>query len=81
VLWLGKIANQASEPVAWTFVRADSGKSFCTSLGHESDFTNDAFSALLLNAAHWLVESEKRVLPADIEHQQHIVERGEGKQR
>jgi len=81
VLWLGKIANQASEPVAWTFVRADSGKSFYTSLGHESDFTNDAFSALLLNAAHWLVESEKRVLPADIEHQQHIVERGEGKQR
>jgi hypothetical protein len=28
-----------------------------------------------------LVDSNKRYLPADIEHQQHMVERGEGKQR
>ena len=81
VLWMGQIANQPAEPVAWTFVRADAGRSFYTSLGHESDFANDAFSALLLNAAHWLVDSNKRYLPADIEHQQHMVERGEGKQR
>jgi type 1 glutamine amidotransferase len=80
-LWMGQIANQPAEPVAWTFVRADSGRSFYTSLGHESDFANDAFSALLLNAAHWLVDSNRRYLPADIEHQQHMVERGEGKQR
>ncbi len=81
VLWMGQIANQPAEPVAWTFVRADAGRSFYTSLGHESDFANDAFSALLLNAAHWLVDSNQRFLPADIEHQQHMVERGEGKQR
>ena len=81
VLWEGRIANQPTEPVAWTFVRADAGRSFYTSLGHESDFQNDAFSALLLNAAHWLVDSNKRYLPAEIEHQQHMVERGEGKQR
>jgi len=81
VLWMGQIANQPAEPVAWTFVRADAGRSFYTSLGHESDFANDAFSALLLNAAHWLVDSNQRYLPADIEHQQHMVERGEGKQR
>lgn len=81
VLWMGQIANQPAEPVAWTFVRADAGRSFYTSLGHESDFANDAFSALLLNGAHWLVDSNQRYLPADIEHQQHMVERGEGKQR
>jgi len=81
VLWEGKIPNVEPEPVAWTFVRSDSGRSFYTSLGHPSDFENDAFCALLLNASHWLVGSEKRFLPADIEHQQHMVERGEGKQR
>lgn len=81
VLWMGRIPKEEPEPVAWTFVRADSGRSFYTSLGHASDFENDAFCALLLNAAHWLVDSKKRVLPADIEHQQHMVERGEGKQR
>jgi nicotinamidase-related amidase/type 1 glutamine amidotransferase len=81
VLWTGKISEQDTEPVAWTFLRADAGRSFYTSLGHESDFQNDAFSALLLNAANWLVGSDKKVLPAEIEHQQHMVERGEGKQR
>ena len=81
ILWNGKIPNKEAEPVAWTFVRADSGRSFYTSLGHQSDFENDLFSALLLNAAHWLVDSPRRFLPADIEHQQHMVERGEGKQR
>jgi hypothetical protein len=81
VLWNGKIPNQEAEPVAWTFVRADAGRSFYTSLGHHSDFETDLFSALLLNAAHWLVDSPRRFLPADIEHQQHMVERGEGKQR
>jgi nicotinamidase-related amidase/type 1 glutamine amidotransferase len=81
VLWVGQIANQPAEPVAWSFVRADAGRSFYTSLGHEHDFENDTFSAFLLNAAHWLVDSNKRYLPADIEHQQHMVERGEGKQR
>lgn len=81
VLWEGSIPNTPAEPVAWTFVRADSGRSFYTSLGHSSDFDNDAFSALLLNASHWLMDSEKRFLPADIEHQQHMVNRGQGKQR
>ena len=80
-LWVGEIPNQPPEAVAWTFVRADGGRSFYTSLGHESDFESDSFSALLLNSAHWLVESPRRFLPADIEHQQHMVERGEGKQR
>ena len=81
VLWKGVIPNEPSEPVAWTFVRNDSGRSFYTSLGHASDFENDQFSALLLNAAYWLTEKETRVTAGAIEHQQHMVRRGEGKQR
>ena len=81
VMWIGQIPNQAPEPVAWSFVRADTGRSFYIALGHESDFESDIFSAMLINAAHWLVGSPLRFLPADIEHQQHMVERGEGKQR
>lgn len=44
------------EPVAWTFKRADSGRSFYTSLGHEGDFQNPAFIRLLVNALHWAAD-------------------------
>jgi nicotinamidase-related amidase/type 1 glutamine amidotransferase len=81
VLWAGTIPNTPSEPVAWSFVRDDSGRSFYTSLGHESDFENDTFCTLLLNAAYWLTGSANRVTVADVEHQQHMVRRGKGKQR
>ncbi len=49
----GAIPDQASEPVAWTFVRADGGRSFYTSLGHPADFENTAFQRLLANAVFW----------------------------
>lgn len=80
-LWLGAISDQAPEPVAWTFVRKDSGKSFYTSLGHFSDFENDAFCAMLLNAAYWLTDRPQRVSPEEIEHQQHRYRSGKGRQR
>lgn len=38
------------EPVAWTFTREDTGRSFYTSLGHPDDFTRAEFRALLKNA-------------------------------
>jgi len=40
------------QPVAWTFTRADGGRSFYTSLGERVDFTNPDFVRLLCNAAY-----------------------------
>lgn len=89
VLWNGSIPNETPEPVAWTYVRNDSGKSFYTSLGHFSDFEQDEFCALLLNAAYWLTDSSartnanagSRVNAETIEHQQHRYRHGQGRQR
>jgi len=53
LLFSGKIDAQANEPVAWTFRRADGGRSFYTSLGHAADFENPTFVRLLLNGIHW----------------------------
>lgn len=48
------------EPVAWTFVRADGGRSFYTSLGHRDDFRRPEFMRLLTNACGWLAEGRRR---------------------
>jgi nicotinamidase-related amidase/type 1 glutamine amidotransferase len=54
VLLSGRIEGQAEEPLAWTFTRADGGRSFYTSLGYKTDFeSNPDFQRLLLNALHW----------------------------
>ncbi len=52
-LLIGTIPEKKPEPVAWTFIRADGGKSFYTSLGHPNDFKEPAFRKLLANALHW----------------------------
>ncbi|MFO0821304.1 MAG: ThuA domain-containing protein [Pirellulales bacterium] len=52
-LWIGKHKGQAEEPVAWTFTRADGGKSFYTSLGESKDFEQPAFRLLMVNAVRW----------------------------
>ncbi len=52
-LLVGSIAGENPEPVAWTFERADGGRSFYTSLGHKQDFANPAFVRLLLNSVSW----------------------------
>lgn len=49
----GAVTGQPAEPLAWTFVRADGGRSFYTSLGHPEDFKQPAFQQLLLNACLW----------------------------
>lgn len=47
----GKVDGVAQhEPVAWTFIRADGGRSFYTSLGHPDDFSRSEFRTLLKNA-------------------------------
>ncbi|MBM3967449.1 MAG: isochorismatase family protein [Planctomycetes bacterium] len=81
ILWYGLVEGEPAEPVAWTFVREDSGKSFYTSLGHASDFERDEFCALLMNACYWLTDRPKRVTPESVEHEHHRYRRGQGKQR
>ena len=49
-LLMGHVEGHDPEPVAWTFERADRGKSFYTSLGHVYDFEREAFVLLLKNA-------------------------------
>ncbi|MFN8710799.1 MAG: ThuA domain-containing protein [Planctomyces sp.] len=57
-LLIGSIPDFPSEPVAWTFQRADGGMTFYTSLGHPKDFSQTEFCQLLKNAAQWLVRKE-----------------------
>ena len=49
----GVVEGHAPEPVAWTFLRTDGGKSFYTSLGHVEDFRGPVLPRLLLNAIEW----------------------------
>lgn len=49
----GTIANQPTEPIAWVNIRADSGRTFYTSLGHIDDFAQPDFNKLLTNAIRW----------------------------
>jgi len=53
VLLTGAIPGQPAEPVAWTFRRADGGRTFSTSLGLPADFKNPAFTRLLANGVRW----------------------------
>ncbi len=52
-LLTGTVEGQPAEPIAWTFRRADGGRSFYTSLGHLDDFENVEFLRLLTNGLHW----------------------------
>ncbi len=56
MLMVGRVAGHPEEPVAWTFVRADGGRSFYTSLGAKGDFDQPAFRQLLRNALLWGVD-------------------------
>jgi type 1 glutamine amidotransferase len=51
-LIIGSIPDHPAEPVAWTHQHGDS-RVFYTSLGHVSDFQNEAFNKLLTNAVIW----------------------------
>ena len=53
LLLTGEIPGQPTEPIAWTFKRADGGKTFFTSLGTVEDFQNPSFQKLLRNGIGW----------------------------
>jgi len=55
-LLIGKLDGQTPEPVAWTFIRNDSGRTFYTSLGAAKDFENPDFTRMLRNAVDWALE-------------------------
>ena len=59
-LLMGTIPDQASEPLAWTFTRADGGRTFYTSLGGPVDFQNSSFTRLLRNGIYWAAGIEAR---------------------
>lgn len=48
------------EPVAWTYIRKDGGKTFYTSLGHVGDFAQPAFNQMLARAVQWSVAPETK---------------------
>ena len=52
-LLLGSVEGKPQEPVAWTFLRDEGGKSFYTSLGHIDDFENPEFLQLLVRGIYW----------------------------
>lgn len=56
LLMTGEVEGYPAEPVAWTFTRADGGRSFYTSLGHITDFEREPFIRLLTNAVYWAAE-------------------------
>jgi len=72
VLMTGTIDGAPTEPVAWTFPRADGGKSFYTSLGHVADFENPAFVRMLVNGLCWAagVEPPEPVTTAELERRE-----------
>jgi type 1 glutamine amidotransferase len=76
----GKVAGETEEPVAWTFIRADGGKSFYTSLGHPADFEESEFVSLLANACLHACDAES-VSPEEISIQRQRYDSGIGKQR
>ncbi len=58
-LLMGRVAGHGPEPMAWTFTRADGGRSFYTSLGYPDDFQTPAFVRILKNAIDWVAEETR----------------------
>jgi len=77
---LGNVEGQPEEPVAWTFVRTDGGKSFYTSLGHPADFEETQFVHLLANAC-LSAGGAPSVTLVEIAMQKTRYDNGQGKQR
>jgi len=59
VLLEGSLPGEPVQPVAWTFQRANGGKSFYTSLGHPDDFQDKRFQHMLAKAIDWLLVQSK----------------------
>lgn len=80
VLMEGHLKDEAAQPVAWTYVRSDGGRSFYTSLGHVGDFQQPEFAALLSAGIHWACSQPVPTL-AEISAEAERYKSGKGKQR
>ena len=81
LLLVGSVSkDEPQQPLAWTFVRNDGGRSFYTSLGHVDDFAQAEFEALLSAGIHWACGLEPPTL-AQVEVQNTRYASGHGKQR
>ena len=76
----GAVQGQPAEPIAWTFIRSDGGRSFYTSLGHVDDFAQPEFEAFLAAAIHWSCDLEPHSL-AEVKAQNERYASGKGRQR
>lgn len=80
-LILGSVeSGKQPEPVAWTYIRADGGRSFYTSLGHVEDFAQTQFQTLLAAGIHWAC-SQPLPSSSGIEKQIERYRAGQGRQR
>jgi nicotinamidase-related amidase/type 1 glutamine amidotransferase len=79
-LLMGKVEGKEPEPIAWTYVRSDGGRSFYTSLGHVDDFAQPQFEALLSAGIHWACEQPIADLES-IKLQNSRYAAGKGRQR
>ncbi|MCP4837219.1 MAG: hypothetical protein GY895_20925 [Phycisphaera sp.] len=43
-------------PLAWTWIRPDGGRTFTTTMGHPRDFAQSGFRQLVVNGIHWALE-------------------------
>lgn len=81
ILLLGSVpGEEPPQPLAWTFVRNNGGRSFYTSLGHVDDFAQSHFEALLAAGIHWACGLAPPTL-AEVEAQTLRYDGGRGKQR
>lgn len=73
VLTTGTIEGKPSEPVSWTFQRANGGRSFYTSMGHEDDFRQTRFTQLLYRGICWTAGVTPSETPSREEWSRHMV--------
>lgn len=80
LLLTGSVVGEPAQPLAWTFIRSDGGRSFYTSLGHVDDFSQPEFEALLSAGIHWACGQPLHSLE-DIQLQNQRYASGHGRQR
>ncbi len=80
LLLTGSVPGEQPEPLAWTFIRSDGGRSFYTSLGHVDDFAQPEFEALLSAGIHWACGLQPHAL-GEVKAQNQRYAAGHGRQR
>ena len=57
VLMMGRVGDRKPhEPVTWTYIHKNGGRSFYTSLGHPDDFEKEWFQQMLKAGVYWALQ-------------------------